>query len=57
MNLSDVAKLNKITRIVRVIVNEMGWERYWGQVESWIVENQDKVIQLYDSIAAIVREG
>lgn len=57
MYLSDVDKLNKVTRIVRTIIDEMGWERHWGRVESWIVENQERVIVLYDSIADIVREG
>jgi len=54
--MSDTEKLNKVTRIVRTIVEEMGWHMYWLQVERWIIENQGRVIDLYDAIARIVRE-
>lgn len=52
----DIKKLNKITIILRTIIDEMGWQPYWGQVSSFVEENQERVVKLYDAIVEIVEK-
>lgn len=55
--MTETEKLNKVTRIIRNIVEEMGWSHMWGGVESFIVDNQVRLLRLYDSIQEIMTDG
>jgi len=56
IKMNETEKLNRVTRILRTICEAMNWMQFWPQVSAFVMEHQDRLLKLYDSIQEIMRE-
>ena len=55
--LSETEKMNRTTRVLRMVCHEFGWMPLWDPyVVPFVTKNQDKICSLYDEIKKIVEE-
>jgi len=55
--LSDAQRLNKITKILRLICREFQWVVYWRIIVApFITNNREKILSLYDEIEKVMKE-
>jgi len=55
--LTEAQKMNKITRLLRIICREFNWLGYWRVVVAPFLErNRGKILALYDEIDALMKE-
>lgn len=57
MTIDDVQKLNKITRVLRLICKEFKWMPFWKPfIAPFITNNRDRILALYDDVEEMMRE-
>lgn len=55
--LSEVEKMNRTTRVLRMVCHEFGWMPLWDPyVVPFVLKNQGKICDLYEEIKKIVEE-
>ena len=57
LTLSEAEKMNRTTRVLRMVCHEFGWMPLWEPyVVPFVLKNSGKICSLYDEIKKIVEE-
>lgn len=55
--LSEAQKLNKITKVLRIVCREFQWMGFWkSMVAPFITKNREKILALYDEVERVMKE-
>ena len=54
--MNESERLNRVTRILRTVCEELDFMQFWPQVSAFVMEHQSRFLRLYDSIKEIVNE-
>ncbi len=54
--MKESEKLNRVTRILKTVCEELEFMQWWPQVSAFVMEHQSRFLRLYDNIREIMSE-